>query len=114
MLDKSPNNSLTDNDEIYTLYIFEWDDNKAELNKKKHQISFEEAQTVFYDDFALMIPDEEHSNTEERFIMLGLSNRANLLVVCYCERGKDENVIRIISSRKANKRESAQYWARRK
>lgn len=99
--------------EVYILYIFEWDKTKAETNIKKHKVSFEEAQSVFYDEYALMIPDEGHSIEEDRFIMLGLSSKANVLVVCYCERGKEGNTIRIISSRKANKRESAQYWAKR-
>ena len=107
-------NPLTKEGRIYTLYIFEWDGIKAEINLKKHQVSFDEAQTVFYDEYALMIHDVDHSDVEDRFIMLGMSARANLLVVCYCERGEEDNVIRIISSRRANKRESAQYWARRK
>lgn len=111
---QSQKNPLTKEGRIYTLYIFEWDGIKAEINLKKHQVSFDEAQTVFYDEYALMIHDVDHSDVEDRFIMLGMSARANLLVVCYCERGEEDNVIRIISSRKANKRESAQYWARRK
>lgn len=106
------NRNLIRDESIYILYIFEWDENKAAINLKKHKVSFEEAQGVFYDEFALLIPDEEHSENEDRFIMLGLSSKANLLVVCFCER--NENVIRIISSRKANKKESAQYWARRR
>jgi len=113
-MNEKSKNPLTKESAIYTLYIFEWDGTKAEINLKKHNVSFEEAQTVFYDEYALMIHDAEHSEFEERFIMLGMSTQANLLVVCYCERGEDENIIRIISSRKANKRESAQYWARRK
>ena len=88
---------------------FEWDDNKNKLNKRKHKISFEEAQTVFYDDDALLIDDPEHSRYEERFIILGLSKRANLLVVCHCLR-KSETVIRIISARKATKTEAKQYY----
>lgn len=113
-MSEKPKNPLTKENVIYTLYIFEWDDTKAEINFKKHKVSFEEAQTVFYDEFALMIHDTEHSESEERFIMLGMSAQAKLLIVCYCERGEEENIIRIISSRKANKCESAQYWARRK
>lgn len=89
---------------------FEWDDNKNEINKKKHKISFEEARTVFYDDAALVIDDPEHSEDEDRFIILGLSKRANLLVVCHCYRESD-TVIRIISARKATKTES-QYYRR--
>ena len=87
---------------------FEWDDNKNEINKRKHNISFEEARTVFYDDDALLIDDPEHSRDEERFIILGLSKRANLLVVCHCLR-ESETVIRIISARKATKTEAKQY-----
>lgn len=87
---------------------FEWDSNKNEINKKKHKISFEEAQTVFYDEEALVIDDPEHSQEEERFIILGLSQKANLLVVCHCYRASD-TVIRIISARKATKNESKYY-----
>ncbi len=87
---------------------FEWDENKNEINKKKHKISFEEAKTVFYDEEALLIDDPEHSQEEERFIILGLSKKANLLVVCHCYRAS-ETVIRIISARKATKSETKQY-----
>ena len=87
---------------------FEWDENKNRTNQKKHGISFIEAQTVFYDDEALVIDDPEHSKEEERFIILGLSNKANLLVVCHCYRAS-ETVIRIISARKATKTESQYY-----
>lgn len=87
---------------------FEWDEAKNEINKKKHHISFEEARTVFYDEAALVIDDPEHSQEEERFIILGLSRRANLLVVCHCCRASD-TVIRIISTRKATKSEREQY-----
>lgn len=83
---------------------FEWDENKNEINKRKHKISFEEAKTVFYDDEALVIDDPDHSEEEERFIILGFSERANLLVVCHCYRAS-ETVIRIISARKATKSE---------
>lgn len=88
---------------------FEWDENKNESNKVKHKISFEEAKTVFYDDEALVIDDPEHSKFEERFIILGMSSKANLLVVCHCYRQSD-TVIRIISARKATKTESKQYY----
>lgn len=87
---------------------FEWDENKNEINKKKHKISFEEAQTVFYDVEALVISDPDHSDDEERFIILGESFQANLLVVCHCYRVSD-TVIRIISARKATKSETKQY-----
>ena len=87
---------------------FEWDNNKNELNKKKHKISFEEAQTVFYDSEALVIDDPEHSELEDRFIILGLSKKVNLLVVCHCYRESD-SVIRIISARKATTTEARYY-----
>lgn len=92
---------------------FEWDESKNSINKRKHNISFEEAQTVFYDEMALVIDDPEHSNEEERFIILGFSIQANLLVVCHCYRSVDE-VIRIISARKATKNESKYYEKRGK
>ena len=87
---------------------FEWDENKNIANRKKHNISFEEAQTAFYDDNALLIDDPDHSEEEERFILLGFSFRANLLVVCHCYR-QSESVIRIISARKATKNEERAY-----
>lgn len=87
---------------------FEWDENKNKINQRKHRISFAEAKTVFYDDDALIIDDPDHSETEERFIILGLSRKANLLIVCHCYRENDE-VIRIISARKATKTEARQY-----
>jgi hypothetical protein len=88
---------------------FEWDAAKNDINKKKHNISFEEARTVFYDDEALLIDDPGHSQEEERFIILGMSQKANLLVVCHCYRASD-TVIRIISARKATKNEQRQYY----
>lgn len=91
--------------------VFEWDENKNEINKSKHKISFEEAKSVFYDEEALIIDDPEHSEQEERFIILGFSNKANLLVVCHCYRAADM-VIRIISARKATNGE-AKYYDRR-
>ena len=87
---------------------FEWDENKNSINKAKHNISFEEAKTVFYDENALVIDDPEHSENEERFIILGFSAKAHLLVVCHCYRAFDE-IIRIISARKATKTESKYY-----
>ena len=88
---------------------FEWDENKNAINRKKHNISFEEAKTVFYDEEALVIEDSEHSEYEERFIILGMSASLKLLVVCHCYR-ESETIIRIISARRATKRESAQYF----
>ena len=87
---------------------FEWDPAKAAANRKKHQVSFEEAKTVFFDDFAVQFFDDDHSSAEERFIMLGMSSNARLLVVCHCERARGE-VIRIISARKATRSEAAFY-----
>lgn len=88
---------------------FEWDENKNKINKSKHNISFEEAKTVFYDEEALVIDDPDHSEDEEKFIILGESHKANLLVVCHCYRVSD-TVIRIISARKATKTETKQYY----
>ncbi len=87
---------------------FEWDENKNRINQSKHGISFEEAKTVFYDEEALVIDDPEHSEEEDRFIILGLSKKANLLVVCHCYRASD-TVIRLISARKATKTEAKYY-----
>lgn len=87
---------------------FEWDENKNTINRQKHKISFEEAKTVFYDENALLIDDPDHSETEDRFILLGLSREAKLLVVCHCYRQSD-TVIRIISARKATKTEAKCY-----
>lgn len=89
--------------------IFEWDAVKARSNKKKHGINFDEAKAAFFDENALVIHDPEHSDDEERFILLGLSKATNLLVVCHCYRERDR-IIRIISARKATKKESAQYY----
>jgi len=87
---------------------FEWNPSKAISNKKKHNVSFEEAQSVFYDDFAVQFYDRENSETEDRFLMLGLSNESKLLLVCHCEK-EEGNIIRIISARKATKNESKLY-----
>ena len=92
--------------------IFEWNTNKAISNQKKHGISFEEAQTSFSDDNALWIDDPDHSEDEDRFILLGLSSRSKMLVVCHCYRENDE-VIRIISARKASRKESKTYRNRK-
>ena len=90
------------------MLYFEWDPEKDLTNQKKHGVSFAEASTVFEDDNALVISDPEHSENEERFVILGFSLQANLLVVCHCYRAS-ESVIRIISARKATKSESKQY-----
>ncbi len=88
---------------------FAWDPKKAAANQRKHGISFEEAQTVFYDETAKLISDPDHSEDEARFVLLGLSSRLRILVVCHCYREND-SVIRIISARKATKREQRFYW----
>ena len=87
---------------------FEWDDEKAEANVRKHGISFEEAKSVFRDDRAKLIGDPDHSQDEDRFVLLGLSETLRLLVVCHCYRGEN-HVIRIISARKATTNESKSY-----
>jgi len=88
---------------------FDWDKDKAVLNKSKHGISFEEAITVFYDDNAWEFHDPDHSAKEDRFIMLGLSFKTRILVVCHCLR-ESGSVIRIFSARKATKQERERYW----
>jgi uncharacterized DUF497 family protein len=92
---------------------FEWDEKKNAANTLKHGISFEEAETVFYDDAARIIDDPDHSELEDRFILLGLSLRANMLMVSHCYR-LSETVIRIISARKATAAEAKQYRYYRK
>jgi uncharacterized protein len=92
---------------------FEWDEKKAAGNRRKHGISFAEAKTAFLDENARVIPDPEHSEDEERFVLLGLSISVRVLVVCHCYR-KGGDVIRIISARKADREEIEQYhwWQR--
>ena len=85
-----------------------WDEKKNQENIKKHNISFEEARTVFYDPKGKLIHDPDHSDEEDRFIILGLSKSLNLLVVCHCYRENDE-VIRIITARRATKNEETSY-----
>ncbi len=87
---------------------FVWDSNKAESNLKKHNVSFSEAKSVFYDEFAIQFFDENNSVSEDRFIMLGMSNESHVLVVCHCERDEG-NSIRIISARNATKDERKFY-----
>jgi uncharacterized DUF497 family protein len=87
---------------------FEWDVTKARSNVKKHGVSFEEAKSVFYDEYARQFFDDGHSESEERFIMLGLSDRSRVLIVFHCERSKGR-VIRLISARKATARERQYY-----
>ena len=92
---------------------FEWDNRKDKANVKKHGVSFEEARSAFYDEFAIQFFDPDHSDTEDRFILLGTSYKLNTLVVCHCFR-EDETVIRIISARKAGAEEEQAYWSTRK
>jgi len=92
---------------------FEWDPDKAAINIKKHGVSFEEAHTAFYDEEAIQFFDPDHSTEEDRFILLGLSLKPRVLVVCHCYR-VNETLLRIISARKADKDEEKEYWRRRK
>jgi uncharacterized DUF497 family protein len=85
-----------------------WDENKNRQNIAKHNVSFDEAETVFYDPNAKLISDPDHSDTEERFVILGLSKMLRMLVVCHCYR-EDDEIIRIITARKATKKEAAYY-----
>jgi uncharacterized DUF497 family protein len=87
---------------------FEWDEAKSRTNLKKHGVSFLEARSVFFDEYAVQFYDEDNSSEEDRFIMPGMSNLSRVLVVCHCERAGGE-VIRIISARKATKRERGFY-----
>ena len=87
---------------------FEWDDDKAQRNLSKHQVSFEEAMTVFDDPFALTIDDPRHSDDEDRFIIIGESTQRHILVVVHTER---PDTVRLISARHATRREKEQYEA---
>jgi uncharacterized DUF497 family protein len=87
---------------------FEWDPKKAAANLRKHKVSFEDAKTVFSDERALLIDDPDHSEDEERFVLLGLSSSLRLLVVAHCYRASGD-VIRIISARKADSDEQSKY-----
>ncbi len=87
---------------------FEWNKKKNEANLKKHGISFEKAKSVFYDQNAIEFFDEEHSHDEQRFLLLGFSDKLRLLIICHCFR-KSDSRIRIISARKATKNESKYY-----
>ena len=89
--------------------IFEWNDEKASYNKKKHKVSFEEARTVFLDENAIRFFDPDHSEDADRFLMLGMSFTLRVLVVSHCYKEND-SVIRIISARKADKKEQSGYW----
>jgi uncharacterized DUF497 family protein len=90
---------------------FEWDEWKNARNRREHGVSFEEAKTAFYDEHALLIPDPDHSEDEERFILVGLSGALRTLLVSHCYR-KGGDVIRIISARRADPQERKQYYIR--
>ncbi len=92
--------------------VFSWDDKKARQNVRKHSVSFEEASTVFFDENAIEFFDPDHSLQEDRYLMLGISNRIRILVVSYCLR-KEGSEIRIISARKTTKKEQKVYTGRK-
>jgi len=87
---------------------FDWDAAKAKRNLKSHGVSFDEAKSVFFDDYARQFFDEDHSDDEDRFLLLGLSNQSRMLLVCHCELDS-KDVIRIISARKATAKERELY-----
>ena len=91
--------------------IFEWDENKALANIKKHGVSFEEARAVFYDDYAVLFDDPDHSEAEDRFLIIGMSSEKGVCIVSHCYRSEDER-IRIISARKATRTERSIYEKR--
>ncbi len=95
---------MTDSSDI----SFTWDANKSASNLRKHGVSFEEAQSVFYDPYARLIADPDHSDEEDRFILLGLSLKFRVLLVCHCYREQD-GIIRIISARESTKQEMKSY-----
>ena len=91
---------------------FEWDANKEKTNIKKHGVSFVDAKTAFHDEYAMQFYDPDHSDDEDRFILLGTNHQLKTLVVCHCFR-QTETVIRIISARHADASEQAAYWSNR-
>jgi len=93
---------------VFKIQGFEWDEDKRRVNKAKHGIDFEEAVTAFGDENHILLPDGNHSEDEDRFIIIGLSKKTRLLTVCHCYRQNDA-IIRIISARKANKTEKEEY-----
>jgi uncharacterized DUF497 family protein len=92
---------------------FEWDAIKEKANRRKHGISFDEAQTVFFDEHAIQFFDPDHSDDEDRFIMLGMSFKLRVIVACHCFR-ESETVVRLFSARRADKSEEREYWRRRR
>ena len=89
---------------------FEWDESKDKTNRRKHKVSFEDARTVFLDENAIRFFDPDHSDDEDRFLMLGMSFTLRVLIVSHCYKQND-SVIRIISARKADKQEQSDYWS---
>ncbi len=89
---------------------FEWDLKKEKINQRKHGVSFAEAKSVFLDDEALLIPDPDHSLDEDRYVLLGRSLKTRVLLVCHCYRENDQ-VVRLISARKADQQESREYFS---
>ena len=92
---------------------FEWDPKKSRHNTKKHGVTFEEAQTTFYDEWAILYDDPDHSEHEDRFLLLGMNLRLRILIVSHCSRA-GAAVLRLISARKANHEEEKEYWNIRK
>ena len=88
---------------------FEWDENKNEINKRKHGLSFEAAQEVFYDEDAVLFDDPDHSVGEERFLIIGMIQSSKICIVSHCYRDSG-NIIRLISAREATKNEKKIYW----
>ena len=86
--------------------LFEWDEDKGKANRRKHKVTFDEAQTVFLDELSIAVPDVEHSQTEARFTIVGMSDMKRLLVVSFTERGER---MRLISARKASRSEIRDY-----
>ena len=91
---------------------FDWDNHKSKTNIRKHGLTFEEAKSAFYDEYAVQFFDPDHSEYEERYILLGTSFKLKTVVVCHCYR-QEETVVRIISARKADKEEEQVYWSNR-
>ena len=114
--DEHPTNFFVDFKLYYNYKLimisFSWDSKKNIANTKKHGVSFDEAKTVFYDEGAIRYFDPDHSSDEDRFLMVGLSQKLRILVVCHCLKEDDSN-IRIISARKATKGEEEEHWRER-
>ena len=91
---------------------FEWDTNKEKTNIKKHGVSFVDAKTAFHDEYAMQFYDPDHSDDEDRFILLGTNHQLKTLVICHCFR-QTETIIRIISARHADASEQSAYWSNR-